>query len=166
MGKDVDMSLFLDAAIAWNALNNISYKLDIARKGELKQIKLYFCDADFPHLAGMQYAKDVDFGIRKFEYYGEKLIPALLTKRLDDTKIESSRNWNRISGRLNAIIDLQNIFDNNFRISTFNNAKVRGYSKIDAKFLIKSDISNNIYISLFLTNVPVAITVNLLLERN
>lgn len=139
------MSLLLDAAIAWNALHNVSYKFDIARKGGLKQIELCFCDRDFPHLAGMQYAKDVDFGIRGFEYYGEKLIPALLTKRLDDTKIESSRNWNKISGRLTAIINLQNTFDNEFRIFSFSNTKVRRHSQIDAKFLIKNMISDDIY---------------------
>lgn len=139
------MSLFMDAAIAWNALHNVSYKLDVARKGELKQIELYFCDEDFPHLVGMQYAKDVDFGIRKAEYYGKNLISALLTQRMDDMKIESSRNWDRISGRLTAIINLQNTFDNEFKIFAFNNAKVRGYSQIEAEFLIESTISNDIY---------------------
>lgn len=139
------MGLFLDAAIAWNDLHNVSYKLDVARKGKLTQIELYFCDEDFPHLVGMQYAKDVDFGIRKFEYYGEKLISALLTKRLDDARIESSRNWDRISGRLTAIINLQNTFDNEFKIFAFNRGKVRGYSQIDAEFLIKSTISDDIY---------------------
>lgn len=139
------MGLFLDAANAWRALHNISYKLDIARKGKLKQIELSFLDEDFPHLAGMQYAADVDFAIRKAEYYGEKLMPALLTGRMDDTKIETSRNWNKISGRLKAIINLQSTLDGEFIIVSFSKEKVRGYSQIDAKFAIKSSVSNDIY---------------------
>lgn len=139
------MGLFLDAAIAWSSLHNVNYILDIARKGKLERIELSFLDEDFAHLAGMQYAKDIDFGIRKSEYYGENLIPALLNKRMDDTKIELSRNWNRISGRLTAIINLQKALDGEFIIVSFNKLKVRGYSQIDAKFAIKSMISGDVY---------------------
>lgn len=139
------MGLFLDAAIAWSSLHNVNYILDIARKGKLERIELSFLDEDFSHLAGMQYAKDIDFGIRKAEYYGESLIPALLNKRMDDTKIELSRNWNRISGRLTAIINLQKTLDGEFIIVSFNKLKVRGYSQIDAKFAIKSMISGDVY---------------------
>lgn len=139
------MGLFLDAAIAWSSLHNVNYILDIARKGKLERIELSFLDEDFSHLSGMQYAKDIDFGIRKSEYYGENLIPALLNKRMDDTKIELSRNWNRISGRLTAIINLQKTLDGEFIIVSFNKLKVRGYSQIDAKFAIKSMISGDVY---------------------
>lgn len=139
------MGLFLDAANAWYDLHNTGYILDIARRGRLTRIDLSFLDKDFPHLAGMQYARDVDFGIRKTEYYGERLISALLDKRLDDSKIEESRNWNKISGRLTAIVNLQNTLDNEFSIVSFNKSKVRGFSRIDAKFAIKSEVSKNIY---------------------
>ncbi|MBP3359904.1 MAG: hypothetical protein J6N52_03550 [Clostridia bacterium] len=139
------MGLFLDAAKAWSDLHNISYILDMARSGKLTRIDLSFLDDDFPHLAGMQYARDVDFGIRKAEYYGDRLIPALLDKRLDDSKIEKSRNWDKISGRLTAIVNLQNTLDNEFSIVSFNKSKVRAFSQIEAKFAIKSIISENIY---------------------
>ena len=139
------MGLFLDAANAWNDLHNIRYILDIARRGKLTRIDLSFLDEDFPHLAGMQYARDVDFGIRKAEYYGERLIPALLNKRLDDVKIEESRNWDKISGRLTAVVNLQNTLDNEFSIVSFNKSKVRVFSQIEAKFAIKSTVSENVY---------------------
>ncbi len=139
------MGLFLDAANAWNVLHNIRYILDIARSGKLTRIDLSFLDEDFPHLAGMQYARDVDFGIRKAEYYGERLIPALLSKRLDDVKIEESRNWDKISGRLTAVVNLQNTLDNEFSIVSFNKSKVRVFSQIEAKFAIKSTASENVY---------------------
>lgn len=141
----VDMGLFLDAANAWHDLHDVKYILDIARKGEWKRLELTFLDEDFPHLAGMQYAGDVDFGIRKAEYYGERLIPALLTKRMDDARIEGSRNWERLSGRLRAILHLQATLDGEFKIVSFDKTKVRTFSRIDAQFVIKSEISDDIY---------------------
>lgn len=139
------MGLFLDAANAWNDLNCVSYIIDIARKGNKKQIQLFFDNEDFPHLAGMQYAQDVDFGIRKAEYYGEKLVPALLSKRIEDSKIEESRNWNKIQRRLMAITNLQNTLDSDFKIVSFDKRKVRGFCQIDALFLIQNTTSEEIY---------------------
>ncbi|MBQ8788219.1 MAG: hypothetical protein IJZ58_01725 [Oscillospiraceae bacterium] len=139
------MGLFLDAAKAWEILKDISYEFDVTRKGKLVRIELFFFEEDFPHIAGMQYAKDVDFGVRSAEYYGEKLIPALINKKIDDMEIEKSKNWNKISGRLSAIINLQNILDGEFEIVSFDNRKVDVYSKIDAKFAIKSTASSDIF---------------------
>lgn len=104
-----------------------------------------FLNEDFPHLSGMQYAKDVDFGIRKSEYYGAKLVPALLSKYLDDTKIEGSRNWSKISGRLTAIINLQTTLEHEFVIVSFNRTKVRGYCQIEAQFAIKNITSGDVF---------------------
>ncbi len=139
------MGLFLEAAQAWKNLHDVRYVLVVARKGEVKRIELTFLDEDFPHLAGMQYAKDVDFGVRPAEYYGNRLIPMLLHKRMDDGKIEKSKNWNRIEGRLTAILHLQNTLDDDFVIVAFNNNKVKGYSQIVAEYAIKSMVSDDVY---------------------
>lgn len=139
------MSLLLDAAKAWDSLKNIHYIFDIAKRGMRKRIELSFTYEDFPHLSGMQYAKDVDFGIRKSEYYGASLIPALLSGRMDGSKIEASRNWDRIFGRLMAVIHLQSTLDGEFVIVSFDKDKVKGYSRIDARFAIKSTVSDDIY---------------------
>ena len=139
------MGLFLEAAQAWKNLHDVRYVLFVARKGEVKRIELTFLDEDFPHLAGMQYAKDVDFGVRPAEYYGNRLIPMLLHKRMNDGKIEKSKNWNRIEGRLTAIIHLQNTLDDDFVIVAFNNNKVKGYSQIVAEYAIKSMVSDDVY---------------------
>ncbi len=139
------MGLFLDAARAWNDMHDIKYILDVTRNNKLKRIEITFLDEDFPHLVGMQYAKDVDFGMRSAEYYGDRLVPILLTQRMDDTRIQKSRNWNRISGRLNAIINLQNTLDSDFVIAAFDKKKVKGYSQIDALYVIKSVISDDLY---------------------
>lgn len=139
------MGLFLDAAVAWNDLCDTHYIFDLARKGQLNRVELSFLNEDFPHLAGMQYAKDVDFGIRQAEYYGERLVPALLSNYMDDSKIETSRNWERISSRLTAIVNLQHTLDNEFIVVLFSKAKVRGFCQIDAKFAIKNTVSGEVF---------------------
>lgn len=139
------MGLLLDAARCWNDLHDVKYILDVARKGSLERVELSFLYEDFPHLAGMQYARDVDFGIRRSEYYGERLIPALLDKNMIDTKMEESRNWERITGRLKAIVNLQNVLDGEFTIVFFNKKKVRGFSQIEARFAIRSVTWGDVY---------------------
>lgn len=139
------MGLFLDAAIAWNDLRDTRYIFDLGRKGKLNRVELSFLNEDFPHLAGMHYAKDVDFGIRPAEYYGGRLVPALLNNYMDESRIETSRNWEQISGRLTAIVNLQSTLDNDFIIVSFSKSKVRGFCQIDAQFAIKNTVSGEIF---------------------
>lgn len=139
------MSLFFDAAKAWDALTKISYRFDVARKQKLNKIQIAFPVEGFPHAAGMQYARDVDFGIRAPQYAGPLLIPAILNNKIDPSKIEKSRNWSRIRGRLASIISLQKALDGNFEIAIFEKESVKEYSKINAKYIIKNAISNVIY---------------------
>ncbi|MBR5570761.1 MAG: hypothetical protein IKW10_07720 [Oscillospiraceae bacterium] len=139
------MCLFLEAAQAWQRLIETRYYITAGRKGKLYQFRLDFKLEDFPHIAGMQYAQDVAFGLRTSEYYGKKLVPALLNGRLDGTKIEKSRNWERIRGRLCAIIGLQQTLESNFSIALFDPAKVPTNSKIDAVYVIKNQDSGESY---------------------
>ena len=98
---NVEMCLLVKAAQEWERLSKTEYHIVTGRRGKAFHIRLKFAFEDFPHLSGMQYARDVDFGIRISEYYGEKLIPALLNGRMDGRRIENGRNWERIKGRFN-----------------------------------------------------------------
>lgn len=139
------MCLLLKAARAWYDLTQTEYQITAGRKGKTVSFRLDFDTADFPHLAGMQYAQDVDFGLRQSEYYGDKLLPSLLDGKLDGSKIEKSRNWAKIKGRLNAIIGLQNTLDSKFAIAFFDPSKVRTSSNIDADYVIKNLDSGETY---------------------
>ena len=140
------MCLFKQAAQAWQSLIGTEYEIVTGRKGKQYTIKLDFEAADFPHLAGMQYARDVDFELRASEYYGEKLVPALIDGKMDGAKIEKSRNWSKIEGRLKAIINLQKTLDSNFSIALFDPKRVKGTnSKIDADYLIKNKDTGETY---------------------
>ena len=61
------MGILLDAATAWDALKDTTYTIELGRKNKQYSICLSFETADFHHLAGMQYVKDVDFGMRPSE---------------------------------------------------------------------------------------------------
>ena len=85
------MSLFLDAANAWNQLLSRSYNIIIGHKQESRTIDLNFQIADFDHLSGIQHATDVDFKLPRKQYRGNNLIPALIDLKLDSTLIEKKR---------------------------------------------------------------------------
>ena len=137
------MCLLLEAAKSWQQLTKIRYYISAGRKGKLSQFRLEFDNADFPHLAGMQYAQDVDFGLHFSEYYGDKLVPALLSGKMDGSKIEKSRSWGKIKGRLQAIINLQQTLESDFSIALFDPTKSN--SKINALYVIKNNISGETY---------------------
>ena len=82
------MCLLRKAAEAWEKLLNLRYDMVFGRKKKSYVVSLSFERYDFPHLVGMQYANDVDFKINSAEYYGEKLITAILSGRVDPKRIE------------------------------------------------------------------------------
>lgn len=133
------MSLFLDAANAWNQLLSKSYNIIIGHKQESRTIDLNFQIADFDHLSGIQHATDVDFKLPRKQYRGNNLIPALIDLKLDSTLIEKSENWQSISQRLQAIIQLENILDSDFRIYSFDPHKLNFHTTIKAAYCIFSE---------------------------
>ena len=58
------MCLLREAAHAWQQLTGTEYRITVGRRGKKSSFALSFSFADFPHVAGMQYAQDVDFGLR------------------------------------------------------------------------------------------------------
>lgn len=139
------MGLLLEAARVWDELCKISYSIVLGHKGRPSEIKLTFEPADLPHLVGMQYAKDVDFGLRPAEYYGANLINAVLSGRLDESRICGAREWQRIEGRLNAIINMQQTLSGDFEIARFNPKKVHGSCNINAEYVIRNSLSGQIF---------------------
>ena len=139
------MGLFLDAVHAWDELCKTSYSIELGHKGRQFTLNLTFEPGDLPHLAGMQYAKDVDFGLRPREYYGVNLMSAVLSGKLDENKICSARAWSRIEGRLMAIASLQKTLSGRFSIARFNPRKVPGSCSINAEYVIKNTISGETF---------------------
>ena len=124
------MCLLREAAHAWQQLTGTEYRITVGRRGKKSSFALSFSFADFPHVAGMQYAQDVDFG---------------LSGKLEAANMERSLNWPRIKGRLNAIIHLQETLDTEFLIARFRPNLVRIHCKIDAEYIIKNLHSGEVF---------------------
>lgn len=139
----VEMGLFLDAAVKWSSLQNTQYLLVLGHKKSTEYINMTFRPEDFDHLSGMQYANDIDFGLHRNQYRGDKLIPALLSAKLDDKLIEKSQSWDKISERLSAIIHLDEILDSDFVIYKFDRFKLLFHSDIKAAYCIYSETHKN-----------------------
>lgn len=135
------MGLLLDAAYAWNELCSITYSIELGHKRKQFTIDLAFEPGDLPHLAGMQYLKGVDFGLRRSEYYGAKLMGAVLSGKLDENRVYGAKSWARIEGRLKAIIRFQQTLSEDFSIAKYNPRKVSGFCNIDAEYVIKNKAS-------------------------
>lgn len=67
------MGLFLDAAVCWKRMLDISYTIIIGHKNEKQTIQLQFHPVDFDHLSGIHYANDIDFHLPRRVFRGEKL---------------------------------------------------------------------------------------------
>lgn len=130
------MSLFLEAAKVWNGLQNTTYRITIGHKRTMEQINLVFRQEDFDHLSGIHYAADVDFKLHRRQYRGKKLVPMLLSKKLDAKLIEKSEQWNKISERLSALICLTEVLESDFLIYKFEPNKLPFHSEIKAAYCI------------------------------
>ena len=105
---------------------------------------LHFSPNDFHHLAGIQHADDIDLGLNPRERYGEKFFHAVLSKRITSTKLEKSANWKQIESRLHIINNLDHIIENPLVVAEFRADRVRGGSRINAKYIIKSQTGQDI----------------------
>lgn len=139
------MGILLDAARAWNDLCKVAYQVVLGKKGSAYTLELTFEAADFPHLAGMQYARDVDFGLRQAQFYGEKLIPAILSGKLEEARLCKARDWLRIEGRLKAIVRLQLTLEGPFTVARFDPRRVRGFCRIQAEYVMKNTVSGETF---------------------
>lgn len=137
-GRYVEMSLFLDAAVCWKNMLDISYTFVIGHKRDIQTIQLQFQPDEFAHLSGFHYVTDVDFHLPRQALYGKKLIQAVISGKIQETSIEKSTHWDKVSQRLQDILFLEKILDDDFQIFQFHAYKLPFHSKIDANYLIYS----------------------------
>ena len=139
------MGLLRDAAAAWYNLHHKSYSILMGHKKDSIRLLLIFRPEDFPHLAGMQYTEDIDFGMRRDELRGKKLLRWLLNDTLDDSLIEKAREWERIRGRLESIIRLEATLDGDFEIYRFSAKRLPISTKIKANYVIRNQANGDTF---------------------
>lgn len=141
------MSLLFDAATAWSKLSNTEYIFLLSKKAKkVYTVKLHFPNKYFYHISGVPKAKDIDFGINRSLYYGEKLIGAILSGKLDSAKLERSALYQDcIKGRLETIINLESTLDGDFEIAKFDGNKLPFHCNIDANYIIRNKTTNDTF---------------------
>lgn len=133
------MGLLRNAAIAWSGLYEKEYQLLLGLKGRWsRSVRLIFLPEHFHHLAGFQYADDIDFGVRPSELRKTTLTQKLIDGVIDDRLIEKSIHWTEIQPRLLGIARLEEGLDSEFRIYRYYQNHVHGGTRISAEFVVKS----------------------------
>ena len=132
------MSLLLDAAVCWKNMLDISYTFVIGHKWDTQMIQLQFQPDEFAHLSGFHYVTDVDFHLPRQALYGKKLMQAVISGKIQEASIEKSTHWDKVSQRLQDILFLEKILDDDFQIFQFHAYKLPFHSKIDANYLVYS----------------------------
>lgn len=139
------MGVLQNAADAWQILCKTQYILVLGRKGRLQTITISFSPEEFPHIMGIKYASDIDFGVRFHECFGGKLLTFINNGKVKESALLKSQNWIRIEGRLKAIMAIQRILEGDFTIAEFHPERLRGRSSIDAKYVIKNNVGTDIF---------------------
>lgn len=138
------MSLLLDAALAWRSLKETVYKILIGKKGKSHELTITFLDSEFYHASGIQHVDDVDFGLNKNEFWGHKLITAVIDGHIDGDRMVKSQHWPTEKTRLETMCKIENILDNDFSIFEFHGGRLPFHSEICAEYVIRSHVDGSL----------------------
>lgn len=144
------MDEILKAAIAFESLFNIEYKIITGRKGKTTEFTIGFRKSDFFHLVGLQKLKDIDFPTKS----KEKLFDLIITGKINDSFISKSKyyksddnnNYIGVKERLSYFCNIDKIMDSNNIIFKYNANRNR-WSEIKAEFVLENkDYKKIVYV--------------------
>lgn len=135
MSEEQD-SLLYKAAVVWKELTEYHYVFTYGYKQKLYTINLTFSPEDFPHLAGFQYLKDISLP----RYAPPKILKKILDKTIKTQSIEKGAQYSdMVVPRLDALIRLKDIMDNEFSLYSFMPQFYSFTTNIKADYLIASN---------------------------
>lgn len=127
---------------AYNRLLGIKYEIVLGKKGKTTTFTIYFEKHEFYHVTRLQYLKD----IRELKADCSVLFDRILTDDTFRLKILNPCFIDKITDRINQLINLENFIDSNDTIFKYTET-VNPYSKIKADFLL---MNKNVNFNLFL----------------
>ena len=120
------------AAAVWKELTEYCYIITYGYKKQLNTISLTFSLADFPHLAGFQYLRDLSLP----RYNPTKLVDIILDKKITYGQISKGIQYeNLVNPRLESLIRLKDILEKDFKIFYFMPHKYPFTTMIKADYL-------------------------------
>ncbi len=137
MNKSND--IFIEAAHTWNELTSYQYNITYGYKATLRKVNITFSPRHFPHLAGFQYLKDITLP----QYPAKQIVTKILEGKIKYTSIIKSMYFEElVKPRLEALILLKNILDNDFSLFSYTPQLYPFRTSIKADFLISSYINS------------------------
>ncbi len=131
--------IFLEAALSWSELTKYNYTLTYGYKSELRKVTITFLPRHFPHLAGFQYLSDIHLP----RYFPKQIMDKVIEGKLKYSTISKSINFEKfVKPRLEALIQLKTILDNDFSLFSYTPQHYPFRTSIKADFLISSRINS------------------------
>ena len=139
------MDLLQLSANAWKEIIEYRYLFTYGYKKNLYPINLTFSPAEYPHLAGFQYMKDISLP----NYSSAKIVDRILEGKISFSKVKMSAQYEKmIKPRLEALIHLKEALDNEFNLYSYVPRMYPFFTGIKADYLISShfNVDNFIFI--------------------
>ncbi len=139
--------ILYDAAIIYEKLKDIVYKIVVGRKGKSYSIMLHFPPESFFHLAGLQHLTDITFPSKN----KERIFKEILNKKLTIEDISKSVFWDKwlIQERLQNFAHIEEMLDSNLITFLINVRRYITYTSIKADYLCQNRIhSDTLYLFL------------------
>lgn len=121
------------AAIAFQHLLDVQYKIILGKKGRLTSLLIGFEKADFFHLIGLQYLHDMP----QLKKSREKIFDKIIAGELAQQHISNSVFYEDIAQRIKDFTSFESIMDSNELVFMYAHRK-SSFSKINAKYLLKT----------------------------
>jgi hypothetical protein len=113
--------------------------MKVGRKGTAHDITLRFGSADFYHLAGLQYIKDMP----QLRTRRDKVFDEVLAGRITHAQLAKSSQYSQMKPRLDALRYLQQFLDSH-ELTFRYNKKINPGSRIEADFILSNEIDERV----------------------
>lgn len=143
--------LLLEAAIVWQRLMAYEYRVTAARNKQAHNLRLCFSAADFYHLAGFHYLKDIS-GLPKIAQV--KYLDAICRGMVTHEQVSCGTQYTKlVAPRLQALVALDSALDGDFAIYRFYPERLPFHSQITGAYLVQGDAFGEIQL-LFVDRQP------------
>lgn len=135
--------ILYSAAIAYQKLEKVLYKIVIGRKGTSHILNIHFPQEAFFHLAGLQHLTDITFPSTN----KERVYKEILKQNLGIRNIQKSVFFKKcfIEERLKSLQHIEHMLDSNAVTYLINNKNYAQYSRIRADYLCERKMSAEIF---------------------
>ena len=140
--------LFQSAKI-WETLLDHKYILTVGYKKQLHIINITFSKKDFSHLAGFQYLKDLPI----LKLNSTQILTKILERKITYEQVNRGILFaEMVEPRLNALIHLKEILDNDFTLFTYIPKFYSFATTIKADYLLSSNIGSKHFVFILRTH--------------